>query len=297
MKAKNLLLAAVLMYAGAASAQTKIGYNTPPTPANAGSWLELSNNPAGPFRGFLNPLVPLTTTTSWGLSGAPTVGMSVYNTAAGITSSNPAYPADGTGEYFWDGTGWVSKKGGAAIEPWYNVATLAGATANTQNIYQMGNVGIKTATPGSSFDIKGSLAAQYNITSSLAYSMLATDFYLSWNGAAAGTVTLPAALAIGSGNYKGRIYQIKNTTVAQTLTVAANGTEKLDDQGAAGVASLSLAPGEAVDIISTGATTGVTWDVVSHHATTTPAEPWYNVATNKGLLPTPKAFTKWAMLA
>ena len=158
------------------------------------------------------------------------------------------------------------------------------AAIERMTIQHDGKVGITTSTPGSTFDVKGSLAAQYISTTALAYNMLDNDFYLTWNGAAAGTVTLPAALAVGSGNYKGRIYQIKNTTTAQTLTVAANGTELVDDQGAAGVASLSLAPGEAVDIISTGATSGVTWDVVSHHATLSPAaiEPWYNVATNAG---------------
>ena len=34
---------------------------------------------------------------------------------------------------------------GAATEPWFNVATNAGATSNTQNIYQLGNVSIGTS--------------------------------------------------------------------------------------------------------------------------------------------------------
>lgn len=42
----------------------------------------------------------------------------------------------------------------SAYEPWYNEATLSGATSNTQNIYQMGNVGIGTNNPKSIFNIE-----------------------------------------------------------------------------------------------------------------------------------------------
>jgi len=35
----------------------------------------------------------------------------------------------------------------AANEPWFNAATNTAATANTQNIYQMGNVGVGTTNP------------------------------------------------------------------------------------------------------------------------------------------------------
>ncbi|NML69067.1 hypothetical protein HHL23_04585 [Chryseobacterium sp. RP-3-3] len=41
------------------------------------------------------------------------------------------------------------------VEPWSNQATNTQATANTQNIYQMGNVGINTTAPSSSLDVKG----------------------------------------------------------------------------------------------------------------------------------------------
>jgi hypothetical protein len=42
---------------------------------------------------------------------------------------------------------------GAATEPWYNVATNNGATANTQDIYQLGFVGIGNATPQANLDV------------------------------------------------------------------------------------------------------------------------------------------------
>ncbi|WP_395067265.1 hypothetical protein, partial [Flavobacterium sp.] len=43
----------------------------------------------------------------------------------------------------------------SASEPWFNQATGAGATANTQNIYQLGNVGVGTTTPTAKLHIAG----------------------------------------------------------------------------------------------------------------------------------------------
>ena len=91
--------------------------------------------------------------------------------------------------------------------------------------------------------------------------MQASDYYLAWNGSAAGTVTLPAALATGSGNFGGRIYNIKNTSTSSTLTIAAAGAELIDNQSGAGVANLALPPGYYAMIISKGATSGTTWEV------------------------------------
>ncbi len=133
-----LLVLSVLL-----KAQVKIGNN--PTTINAGSLLELESTD----KGLLFSRVSLTATTTWGLAGTAVAGMSIYNTNAAITGSI-AYPAGGAGLYYFDGTGWVSKNAkmiSALTEPWYNVATGTGATANTQNIYQMGNVGVGTLTP------------------------------------------------------------------------------------------------------------------------------------------------------
>lgn len=46
---------------------------------------------------------------------------------------------------------------GAATEPWFNVATNAGATTNTQNIYQMGKVGININNPVEQFEVNGNI--------------------------------------------------------------------------------------------------------------------------------------------
>ena len=111
MKKQILLLVLAItgsLFATTAHAQLKLGTN--PTTINAGSILEMESA----TRGMLMPRVPLTTTTTWApIAGSPAAGMTVYNITAGITSSNTLYPANGIGEYFWDGTGWISKKAGS----------------------------------------------------------------------------------------------------------------------------------------------------------------------------------------
>jgi hypothetical protein len=130
---------------------------------------------------------------------------------------------------------------------------------------QSGNTGIGTSLPGSKLTVNGSVGFAYSSTTATTYTMLADDYYLVWNGAANGTITLPAAIA-GSSNYKGRLYVIKNTTTGFTLSVAGNGTEKIDDVGATGVGTIALAPGDGLLLVSNGNTSGTTWEVVSYHS-------------------------------
>jgi len=123
-----------------------------------------------------------------------------------------------------------------------------------------GMTGIATASPGSSLTVNGSIAGNYRIETNTAANIGATDYYVAYNGTAAGTLTLPAAIS-GPGNYQGRLYHIKNTS-AFNITIAANGSELLDNQTGAGVASITVRPGFAILIISKGTTSGTTWEVV-----------------------------------
>ncbi len=110
---KSITLCVVLsVYAYLANAQVKIGDN--PTTINKAAILELESG----NKGLLFPRVNLTSTTVWGLAqgSTPVAGMVVYNLktiASGFsgTSAYPAQAADGTGIYYWDGTGWVSLRG------------------------------------------------------------------------------------------------------------------------------------------------------------------------------------------
>jgi hypothetical protein len=91
--------------------QTKMndGSVTPSFPPANGSLLQLEST----NKGLRMSQIALSTTSTWsplqGLGTDPSSqGMSVYNTNNAIASSSTAYPANGVGEYFWDGTGWVS---------------------------------------------------------------------------------------------------------------------------------------------------------------------------------------------
>jgi len=150
------------------------------------------------------------------------------------------------------------------VVTWCLVATLQAQT-------RIGAPGAPTST----LDVKGSFAATYNNITATTYTMTTTDYYLAWNGAANGTITLPAATiaAPTQGNIQGRVYQIKNTSTSSNLTVAANGAELLDNQSGAGVASIVLPAGYYAMLISKGTTSGTTWEVALVGVSSTSAVP------------------------
>ena len=122
--------------------QAKIsdGTITPATPPASGSLVELESS----NKGLRMPQIVLTSTTSWSpLQGLGTTvssrGMSVYNTNAAITSSNTNYPANGVGEYYWDGTGWVNKASNGAqnAEVLFSVKRTTVQAALDGNVWTM----------------------------------------------------------------------------------------------------------------------------------------------------------------
>lgn len=153
---KVTAVAATILVSGTAIAQEKIKDGTVSGTVNqpsSAAILELESS----NKGLLLPRVKLTNTKTWSLTGtvSTTGGMTVYNTNANIASTDDKYPAQGAGIYFWDGTGWVA---GSPVEPWNKATTVFGATANNQNIYQRGYVGIgdfSNQAPGAALHIKG----------------------------------------------------------------------------------------------------------------------------------------------
>jgi hypothetical protein len=217
-------LAAIASFA--ASSQVKFGTN--PTIINAGSILELETT----NKGLLYPRVSLTATTAWGLAGTAAAGMSVYNTNAGITG-NVTYPALGTGMYYFDGTGWVAGNAKAA-EPWYNVATGTGATSNTQNIYQIGNVGVGINTPAARLHIAA--AVINNTIPSLGAagnaSILLTNFDAGY-GLLAGSLS--------SGNSYIQSQRVDGTATGYNLLLQPNA-------GNVGIGTANSTPGQKLEV-------------------------------------------------
>ncbi|ROI00191.1 hypothetical protein [Chryseobacterium daecheongense] len=136
---------------------------------------------------------------------------------------------------------------------WQAIALLSSSIAFSQ----AGNVGINTVNPGSTIDINGSVAAKYNAVTSTAYNLSATDFHVSYNGTANASFNLPAAIT-GNGNFKGRMYTIKNNTNF-TITVNPAGSETIN-----GNANVSVPANQSIQLINTGLTgASSTWEVVS----------------------------------
>ncbi|TDG38029.1 hypothetical protein EZJ43_02760 [Pedobacter changchengzhani] len=104
----------------------------------------------GTTKGFLNARVALKATTDFAPLSAHVAGMTVYNTATAGTAPIDVTP----GYYYNDGTKWV-RLGDAAQgkEPWQIKNTTDPATANTQNIYQKGDVAIGTQNGTGIFNI------------------------------------------------------------------------------------------------------------------------------------------------
>lgn len=153
MKKPILLIAFAIgvTFTGTLRAQVTIGSNAAP---DGNAILDLKNmaDPNASTKGLLLPRVALTATTNATPLTAHVAGMAVYNTATAGTAPNNVTP----GYYYNDGTKWVRIADANAVssstEPWYNVATHTGATANTQNIYQMGKVGVGVE-PESKFQV------------------------------------------------------------------------------------------------------------------------------------------------
>jgi hypothetical protein len=121
-----------------------------------------------------------------------------------------------------------------------------------------GNVGVGTNTPTSTLTVDGSLAAAYG-SRTASYTLAATDYFVAYNGTTTATFTLPAAQT-SAASLRGRVYKIKNNAGQQLLIVPASG-ESIN--GAGTTTLVSLAPNSVAELISTGATTGATWELVS----------------------------------
>ncbi|WP_419868455.1 hypothetical protein [Chryseobacterium sp. CT-SW4] len=117
-------------------------------------------------------------------------------------------------------------------------------------------VGINTANPSSTLTVNGSLSTKYRLITGN-YTATATDEYLDYKGTSDITITLPAAQT-GNANFGGRIYEIRNGSPSNTVTVQANGSETIDNHSV-NFATITIPAGFSAALKSNGATSGATW--------------------------------------
>jgi len=127
MKKIIYLLLFVLIFTTGINAQVTIGSQEAPT---QGAALELKSDTLG----FLPTRVKLVSLSLPDPLPAHEEGMVVYNTTVNSTANLQA------GLYYNTGNSWVLLS--SANEPWYVIGGASQATANTQNIYQSGKVGV-----------------------------------------------------------------------------------------------------------------------------------------------------------
>ncbi|WES98486.1 hypothetical protein P2W68_02480 [Chryseobacterium arthrosphaerae] len=122
--------------------------------------------------------------------------------------------------------------------------------------FSLGQVGINTINPGSTLTVNGSIATKYRLLTG-SDTATATDQYLDYKGSSDITLTLPAAQS-GSGNFGGRIYEIRNGSTSSTITIKANGSETIDQQIISSN-TFTIPAGYAASIKSSGLGSGATW--------------------------------------
>ncbi|RKT00460.1 hypothetical protein [Flavobacterium sp. 123] len=174
-------------------AQVKVGDNL--TAINPNAALEIEST----TKGLIMPRIALTATTDFAPMSAHIQGMSVYNTAT-AGDVTPGY-------YYNDGTKWVRLIDIIAKEPWQVESTTNQATTNTQNIYQMGNIGIKTNAPNSALTVNGSA------NNLLAYDA-GTDTTIDYSKSNLAYTTASA----------GNIFDLQNIKDGGTYTLAVQGS-------------------------------------------------------------------------
>ena len=157
-----------------------------------------------------------TTTSSAKLQVNGDIQSLTINTSTSTTATDKVVVADANGVLKTKDASAVA----ASAEPWYNVATNTGATANTQDIYQMGKVGIGIVAPNSTLQVAGSMSAA--IKSVGTYTATASDYTLIATG---GAITLP-----NPATCEGRMYHIvyKSGTVTITNAIFVGGTSVTD---------------------------------------------------------------------
>ena len=218
-------------------------------------WIKSQNNTY-----FLNGNVGIGTT-------SPGYKLDVYNgviregLTANLNGTNDGIIMDATGAYAaggrhsltWTQSGGATVLGRIALEwssPYMSYVFRdmydnGVGSSEIMRIQGNGNVGIGTTSPGTLLTVAGPVSLNAPSTKTAAYSLVATDSSLIFNGSASITLTLQAA-----SSYSGRILYVK-TIAAYTVVSASSNVVPLDS-ATAGTAILAATAGKWAMLQSDG---------------------------------------------
>jgi hypothetical protein len=151
----------------------------------------------------------------------------------------------------------------SATEPWNSTSTNVGAISNADNIYQMGNVGIKDNNPNSTLSVNGSLGTNFNIITSN-YTLTANDYYVNYEGTSNATFTLPSG-TISNCRCEGRTYVVSNPTNFSVILNPASG------ETISGANTITIDPKQTISIVNANIASGNTWRIISYGTTSKPS--------------------------
>jgi len=188
------------------------------------------------------------------LYGSTQKGTLIYATSGvtAVVSGSKTANVTAEGYYYFDGSFWqkiINTASAVALEPWYNTATNSGATSNTQDIYQLGRVGIGTSTPVTNLQVTStsnyaSLMLGNNSSGNNHHLTHETDGSFSiWDGVfGSGTKRLVVSntgnIGIGTGNPATKL-EVNNGSTAGAIKIVdgTEGTGKVLTSDANGVAT------------------------------------------------------------
>lgn len=217
---KTALFIALLSMGGysvnAQNKELKVGTNPTIKQPSAVFEVESTN------KGVLMPRVTLTSITDVTTIAMPANALTVFNTATAGTAPNGVTP----GYYYWStaDSKWIRLLNqNDAVEPWQVEGTTDKATDNAQNIYQMGNVGIGTATPEGRLHVYANSLATTPIFEKATTNVPAPNFGLGIVSVRHLANLTAASLAgytghgswVGGGTTLGQNYSFKSGTDAQ----------------------------------------------------------------------------------
>ncbi|MGV0922002.1 beta strand repeat-containing protein [Empedobacter falsenii] len=163
----------------------------------------------------------------------------------------------------------------------YATAIGSGAKVGASNSIVLGRppvsgaaqdkVGVGTITPNSTLAVKGSLETAYKEVTT-ATTLSVNDYYVTFNGTSNATITMPTVGSTPATAFTGRAYKIKN--ISNSVVTVSGATGNTFRNSGTAVASFTLDPGQYVEVVNNGNTTGATWDVSSINVASPPATTW-----------------------